>query len=69
MNEREDFVTNLVKLFELASPEGERELMINRLISTKKKEEDLQFLEDHRGPRDGWIAGRDPIFDQGVQRK
>ena len=41
------------KLFELASHEAEGELRTTRLLGTKNKKEDSQFLEDQRGPRNG----------------
>ena len=55
VTKRQDFVTNIAKLFDIASPEAEKEMMKNRLLGIRDKEEDLRFLEDQRGLRAGSI--------------
>ena len=69
VKERQDFVTKISKLFDIASAEAEKEMVKNRLLGIKDKEEDLKFLEDQRGPRAGSIGVRDQNFDKAVQRK
>ena len=32
-------------------------------------EDDLTFLEDQRGPRKGWMSGKDKIFEKKVSDK
>ena len=66
---REDFVENMEKLFDIASPKAEQEMVKNRLLGNNDKEEDLKFLEDQRGERAGSIGVRDQQFDHAVQRK
>ena len=69
VKERQDFVKNMSKLFDIASPEAEKVMVKNRLLGIKDKEEDLKFLEDQRGPRVGSIGVRDQNFDKAVERK
>ena len=69
VKKREDFVSNLANLFDIASSEAEKEMLKNRLLGNKDKEEDLKFLEDQRGPRVGSMGSRDICFDQAQQRK
>lgn len=69
VKEREDFSNNFEKLFDIASPAAEKELVKNRLLGKDEKEEDLKFLEDQRGDRVGSIGNRDQIFDLAVQRR
>ena len=64
-----NFVTKISKLFDIASAEAEKEMVKNRLLGIKDKEEDLKFLEDQRGPRAGSIGVRDQNFDKAVERK
>ena len=69
LKKRQDFVSDIGKLFDISSPEAEKEMMKNRLLGIKGKEEDLKFLEDQRGPRAGSIGVRDQVFDKAVQKK
>ena len=62
-------MSDIGKLFDISSPEAEKEMMKNRLLGIKGKEEDLKFLEDQRGPRAGSIGVRDQVFDKAVQKK
>ena len=62
-------MTSLDLLFDIASPEAEKILQVNRLLGSKETEEDLMFLEDQRGPRVGSMSGRDKVYDHAVQRK
>ena len=75
---REEFMVSLRKLFDIANPNAEKEIQKDRFlvkknskgeIITKDREDDLNFLEDQRGPRIGWMAGRDKIYKQRTQDK
>ena len=80
---RDDFKESLKRLFDIASVDAEKEIEKNRFlvkknkngeVITKDREEDLSFLEDQRGPRIGWMAGRDEVYwqrtsDKGERKK
>ena len=66
VKERQDFVDSLCKLFDIASAQAENDIMKNRLLGSKEKEEDLRFLEDQRGPRIASMASKDACFENEI---
>ena len=63
VKKREAFQSSLFKLFDIASPEAERELKKDRLLGKKKAEEDLLFLESQRTDRVAKMGAHDKKYD------
>ena len=38
-------------------------------LDTRDREDDLEFLKDQRGPRIGWMSGRDTLYETSVGNK
>ena len=66
---REKYKKSLDMLFDIAAPRAEEVLDTDRLRTDEAKEEDLQFLEDQRGPHKLFIGNRDMQYDNKVKAK
>lgn len=78
VKKREDFLECLKKLFDIASVDAEKAIENNRFlvkkdknggVNTMDREDDLNFLEDQRGARVGWMTGRDEVYWQRTNKK
>ena len=63
VSKRSNFQSGLQKLFDIASPDAERELQKDRLLGKTKALEDLKFLESQRTDRVAKMAGHDKKYD------
>ena len=72
---REAFKESIKKLFDIASPNAEKVIANDRLLAkkdsmgnlvVKDRDDDLQFLEDQRGPRIGWMSDKDKSCEKRV---
>ena len=59
---RSDFVLKLDSFFDIGAPDAIQEMQRNRLLSKKKKEEDIRFYEDQTTERKAHMFGNDKIF-------
>ena len=66
---REDFVTKLDSLFDISAPSALDRIKADRLRSEQAVVEDIQFLQDQKGPRKMQVGQRDKDFDKSVGDK
>ena len=60
---RLNFTTKLDTLFDIGAPDAIDDIMKNRLLSTEKKNDDVQFYLDQRGARKATMNGNDKVFE------
>ena len=69
MEQRKDFENEMSKLFDIADPFIEEKLACDRIRGHLNiKSEDLDFLEDQRGPRVGWMNKADEEYSARVKK-
>lgn len=66
---RDAFVLELDNLFDIGAADAIDEIRTNRLLSSEKKEEDIQFYRDQQTDRKGHMSGHDKIFEAGATRQ
>ena len=67
---RDQFLNSLYTLFDVAHPDLENILNQNRILGNLGvREQDLQFLQDQRGPRLGFMGGEDVQYGQKVAKQ
>ena len=66
VSKRNSFTADLKKLFDIASPEAEKELQADRLLGKEKAQEDLLFLESQRTDRIAKMGDLDTEFEDKV---
>ena len=70
---RDTFVTEMGALFDIASPEAEKQLRKDKVLGVKKAQEDLMFLESQRTDRVAKMSKYDTahgkIFEKSKARK
>ena len=63
------FKEMLSKLFDIAAIDAEDQIRKDRMLSEKKKQEDVKFLNDQRGERIGRMDGMDKVFEKKIMAK
>jgi len=66
---RLNFTTKLDTLFIIGAPDAIDDIMKNRLLSTEKKNDDVQFYLDQRGERKATMNGNDKVFETKAKAK
>ena len=62
--QREKFVEELDRLWDIGAPDAITEILSNRLLSKSEKDEDVEFYLDQRSDRKGTISGCDKKFEK-----
>ena len=65
---RSNFVSGLDQLFDIASPQAEKELRKDQVLGSKKAKEDLLFLESQRTDRVAKMSNHDKDYDKQVMK-
>ena len=68
-DKREIFRNSLEKLWDIGSPNAIQTILQNRLLSSDKKNEDIDFYEDQRGERKAFMSGMDKVFQRALQKQ
>ena len=68
-DKRKIFRNSLEKLWDIGSPNAIQIILQNRLLSSDKKNEDIDFYEDQRGERKALMSGMDKVFQRALQKQ